>query len=435
MKVLVVGGGGREHALAWKLAQSAQVETVYAAPGNPGIASLAKGQCLPIAAGDSAALVAAAKEHAVRLVVVGPEDPLAAGLVDALEAAGIRAFGPSAAAARLEGSKRFAKAFMAEHGIPTAGYAAFSDAASARDYVRVQGAPIVIKADGLAAGKGVTVCATVAEAEAAIDRVLVDGAFGAAGRELVVEAYLEGEEASVFALCDGERAVPLVASQDHKPVFDDDRGPNTGGMGAVAPAPLVTPALMAEVQRRILDPVVAGMAQAGTPYRGLLYAGLMLGADGPQVVEFNVRFGDPETQVVLPLLEDDLLPLLLGCAEGHLPARAPTTASGACVTVVMASGGYPGNYEKGLAIRGIEQAERREGVRVFHAGTAEEDGQLVTGGGRVLCVTAQSSSLQRAQAQAYHGVGDIAFEGAHYRTDIGRRAIERMREAIPGAGS
>lgn len=423
MNVLIVGGGGREHVLAWKIAQSPLVNEVFCAPGNPGIGQVAT--CVDIAVSDHDGLVDFAKAQGIGLTVVGPEAPLVAGLVDRLEQAGLQAFGPRAGAAQLEGSKRFAKDFMARHAIPTAAYREFDDPGEAAAYVRAHGTPIVIKADGLAAGKGVTVAHTIDDAEAAIRASMVEGVFGAAGSRVVVEEFLEGEEASILALTDGHTIVPLLPSQDHKPALDGDRGPNTGGMGAYAPAPLVTEALSREIMDRILQPCVEGMAGDGVPYRGVLYAGLMIGPSGPKVVEFNCRFGDPEVQVVLPLLESDLVPHLLACCEARLGDSALKWSTGGCVTVVMASGGYPGSYETGKAISGIAEAESEHGALVFHAGTKRAGGGLVTGGGRVLNVTARGAGIADAIENAYAAVRAIHFDGAHYRTDIGRKALAR----------
>ena len=425
MNVLVIGGGGREHALVWKLAQSPLVQAMYCAPGNPGISRLA--ECVNLNARDFEGLARFARQKDVDLTVVGPEDPLTAGIGDHFSAAGLRLFGPSASAARLEGSKSFAKSFMKRHGVPTADYAEFDDAGAAVAYVREKSAPIVVKADGLAAGKGVTVARDVAEAEAAIREAMVDRAFGEAGSRVVIEEFMEGEEASVLAFCDGKTFAPMAPSQDHKPVFDGDTGPNTGGMGAYAPAPVATAEVMEEVARTVLRPIVEGMAAEGAPYTGVLYAGLMIGPKGraraARVVEINCRFGDPETQVVLPLMKTDIVPAMLACCEGTLSHAKIEWSAGACVSVVMASGGYPKEYEKGKVIRGIREAEEEEDVIVFHAGTAERDGQLVTNGGRVLNVTATGPDVASAIEKAYRGVGRISFEGAHFRTDIGKKAI------------
>jgi phosphoribosylamine--glycine ligase len=426
MKILIIGSGGREHALAWKIAQSPLVAKVYGAPGNPGIASLSKGACVPIGVDDFSGIKAFVEEKDIDLTVVGPEDPLAKGLVDYLEQGGDRAFGPSAGAAQLEGSKAFAKAFMERHHIPTAAWAEFDDAADAAAYVRAKGAPIVIKADGLAAGKGVTVAMDMDTALRAIDDAMVRHAFGSAGARVVVEEFMTGEEASILAFCDGTTVIPMASSQDHKAVFDGDQGPNTGGMGAYSPAPVVTAALERRILEEVLQPAVRGMAAEGNPYRGILYAGLMINAEGPKVVEFNVRFGDPETQVVLPRMKTDLVPVLIACCEGRLHEERIEYHNAPCVTVVMASGGYPGAYEKGKAISGIDAAEEEAGVSVFQAGTKLEDGVLRSNGGRVLNVTATEATLPEAIAKAYRAVGKIAFDGAHHRTDIGGKALRRM---------
>ena len=385
-------------------------------------------QCVDIDVMDADALVAFAKERSVGLVVVGPEAPLAAGLVDRLTAEGLRAFGPSGAAAQLEASKLFAKRLMEKYNIPTAEYAEFTDADAAAAYVKERGAPIVVKADGLAAGKGVTVAQDVQTALDAIQDTMVDKVFGGAGDRVVIEECLVGEEASIFALTDGRNLLPLVSSQDHKPAYDGDTGPNTGGMGAYSPAPVVTPALFEEIERTVLRPCIEGMAQEGVPYSGVLYAGLMITDNGPKVVEFNCRFGDPETQVVLPPMSCDLLPLLDACCDGTLDAVLDTLAWGscACVTVVMASGGYPGSYAKGKTITGIEEAETLEGLTVFHAGTKRVGDDTVTNGGRVLNVTAAAVDIPTAIDKAYEGVKCIHFEGAEYRTDIGRKALARL---------
>ncbi len=425
MKVLVVGSGGREHALCWKIAQSPLVSRVYCAPGNPGISRLGKGETVPIAPRDFEGLAAFIEEKDIGLTVVGPEDPLVAGLADCLAERGETVFGPSAAAARLEGSKAFAKNFMARHGIPTATAEVFDNADDARRYVSAHGAPVVIKADGLAAGKGVTVARTLEDALGAVSLIMEQRVFGDAGAKVVVEDFLEGEEASILALCDGERVVPLPSSQDHKPVFDGDKGPNTGGMGAYSPAPVVTPALEREILDTILRPVVEGMAAEGSPYRGVLYAGLMITKEGPRVVEFNVRFGDPETQAVLPRLDCDIVPALIACAEGLLDTVTLSCAPRPCVTVVMASGGYPGAYEKGKRITGIDEAQSDPDVIVFHAGTASQSGALVTSGGRVLNVTAMADTLEQAVQKAYAAAARIHFEGAHYRRHIAARALNR----------
>lgn len=424
MNVLVVGGGGREHALVWKIAQSPLVERVYCAPGNPGIATLAT--CVDIGVNDFDRLIPFVKEHDIALTVVGPEVPLTRGIADRFAEEGLKVFGPSAGAAQLEGSKAFAKDLMRRYNIPTAAYAEFDDADAAIAYVEEQGAPIVVKADGLAAGKGVTVARTIDEAVGAIREAMTDRVFGDAGAKVVIEECLVGEEASILAFSDGATVVPMVASQDHKPVDDGDRGPNTGGMGAYSPAPVVSAALLEEVERTVLRPCIEGMDRDGHPYKGILYAGLMISENGPKVVEFNVRFGDPETQVVLPRMTSDLVPVFLACCDGTLADAAVEWDDGACVTVVMASGGYPKTYEKGKTITGIEAAEREEGVTVFHAGTKLADGQLVTNGGRVLNVTASGPDVASTIAKAYRAVEQIAFDKAHHRTDIGQKALARL---------
>jgi phosphoribosylamine---glycine ligase len=423
MNVLLVGSGGREHALAWKIAQSPLVEHVWAAPGNPGIARHAR--CLDLAVDDAEGLAGFAIGHGVDLVVVGPEQPLVAGLADPLRARGLAVFGPGARAAAIEGSKAYAKRLMAKHGIPTARFAAFDDPVRARRYCRELGAPCVVKTDGLAAGKGAIVCATLEEADAAIAQCMERREFGAAGDRVVVEEFMRGEEASFFVLAGAGGIRPLTAVQDHKTVFDGDRGPNTGGMGAFAPVPAVDAATQARVMQEIVEPTLAGLAADGAPYVGVLYVGLMLTAEGPRVVEFNCRFGDPECQVLMMLMEDDLVPLLLAVARGErLPAAAVQAGRRAAVCVAIASAGYPGRYETGREITGIEAAESRAGVQVFQAGTARREGRLVTAGGRVLGVTAVADDLGAAISAAYAGVGHIRFEGMHYRTDIGRKTLE-----------
>jgi phosphoribosylamine--glycine ligase len=421
VRILVVGGGGREHALAWKLARSPEVSRVVAAPGNPGIARHAT--CVAVAADDLDGLLGLVEREAIDLTVVGPEAPLVAGLADRLADKGRAVFGPSAAAARLEGSKAFAKALMARHGIPTARFETFQDPAAARRYCRTLGAPVVVKADGLAAGKGAIVCASLAEADDALERCLVRREFGEAGATVVVEEFLRGAEASFFALVSGTAAVPLGAAQDHKTVFDGDRGPNTGGMGAFTPVAAVDPALAARIMETIVGPTVAALARGGAPYRGVLFVGLMLTADGPRVLEFNCRFGDPECQALAAQAEDDWAPRLRAVARGEaLAAPPPARHPRAAVSVTLASGGYPGRYATGVPITGEDEAGRVEGVQVFHAGTALRDGRLVTAGGRVLSVTAAAPDLPRAIERAYEAAGRVRFEGMHYRKDIGRRA-------------
>ena len=376
---------------------------------------------------DNEAMVRFAREKQVGLVVVGPEVPLTHGVVDAMNAAGIKAFGPTKLAAEIEGSKAFCKNLMKKYGIPTAKYEIFTEAEAAKRYIRQEGAPIVIKADGLAAGKGVIVAATEAEALAAIDEIMCDKAFGSAGSRVVIEECLVGEEASLLTFTDGQTIVPMISSQDHKRAYDGDRGPNTGGMGTYAPAPVATPEIVARAQREILDPVIAAMRAEGRTYKGCLYAGLMITKDGPKVIEFNARFGDPETQVVLPLLESDLVDIMLACADGTLQDLDIRWSSGAAVCVVMAAGGYPKSYHKGDAITGLEAAAQA-GTVVFHAGTSQKDGQIVTNGGRVLGVTAKAGSIREAVELAYQGVEKIHFAGAEYRKDIAHRALERLNK-------
>jgi phosphoribosylamine--glycine ligase len=422
MNVLILGGGGREHALAAALAKSPSLSRLFVAPGNPGCAAVAENVALPI--DDHAAIVDFCRAREIGLVVVGPEAPLVAGVADDLAAAAILCFGPSKAAARLEGSKGFAKDFCREFAIPTGDYRRFADAASALAYVRARGAPIVVKADGLAAGKGVVVAMTVEEAEQAIQSMFA-GAFGGAGAEVVVEDFLDGEELSFFALCDGTRAVPFAGAQDHKRVGDGDVGPNTGGMGAYSPPPLLTPALSERVMREIVAPTVAGMAKRGAPFRGVLFVGLMVGADGPKLIEFNVRFGDPEIEAILARLDDDLLEFLLGCARGAAPDRAPRFSKQAALTVIVAARGYPGVPEKGTPIRGLEAAARTPGVSILHAGTRRAGGELVADGGRVLAVTALGRDVAEAQARAYAAVDRIDWPGGFCRRDIGWRAVAK----------
>jgi phosphoribosylamine--glycine ligase len=422
--VLLVGSGGREHALAWKLAQSPRIGTLYAAPGNPGIARVA--ECVPVGADDTAGLAALADRERIDLTVVGPEAPLAAGLADALAARGRPVFGPSRAAAALESSKAFAKELFARHGVPTARFGVFDDPAAARAFVGELGGRAVVKADGLAAGKGAVVCRDPAAAARAIGDMLERRVFGDAGARVVVEELLEGEEVSVFALTDGHAVCPLASAQDHKAVFDGDRGPNTGGMGAYSPAPALDPALARQVVETVLAPTIRAMAAEGRPYRGVLFAGLMLTPRGVRVLEYNVRFGDPECQVLMLRLADDLLPLCQAVAAGHgLPASVAWRPD-AAACVVLAADGYPGPYATGLPIEGIERAEAHPGVTVFHAGTARRDGRLVTAGGRVLGVTALGADIPSAVAAAYAAVAEIRFDGVHYRRDIGHRALRRL---------
>ncbi len=422
MKILIVGSGGREHALAWRLAQDDPRPELFIAPGNAGTAAV--GTNLMIGAEDVPALVAWAVEQEPDLVVVGPEAPLCAGLADRLQAAEIEVFGPSQAAARLEGSKQFAKEVMQAAGVPTAAAAFFTAPEPAKAWIRAHGAPVVVKADGLAAGKGVFVCATVAEAEDAVEESLVRGAFGAAGRVVLVEECLAGEEASILALVDGERVVPLASSQDHKRALDADQGPNTGGMGAYSPAPVVTDALWPVIRTQVFDRTLAELRRRGITYRGLLYAGIMITQDGPKVLEFNCRFGDPETQAILPRWHGNFGETLRACARGCLDPAMIRWSDEPCVCIVMTAGGYPGTYRKGDVITGLDAAARLPGVTVLHAGTRlDGQGRVVTSGGRVLGVTAMGTDLRMAVDRAYAGVRAIHFEGAHYRTDIARRAL------------
>ena len=425
MNILVIGSGGREHALVWAIAASPLVDRLVCAPGNGGIADQA--DCVDLDVADHAGVIAFCRDQAIDLVVVGPEAPLVTGLVDALTAAGIKAFGPTAAAARLEGSKGFTKDLCAKYAIPTAAYARFGEAAPAKAYVRAQGAPIVIKADGLAAGKGVIIAETVTQAEAAIDDMFA-GAFGAAGAEVVVEEFMTGEEASFFALVDGDTALPLATAQDHKRVGDGDTGPNTGGMGAYSPAPVMTQALCARAMDEIILPTVRGMAAEGAPYTGVLYAGLMITAEGPKLVEYNVRFGDPECQVLMMRLKSDLVPALMAAVDGQLAHLDLRWREAAALTVVMAATGYPGAYHKGSAIAGLAAAGADDDVVIFHAGTKRDDGRIVANGGRVLNVTALGATVGEARRRAYAAVDAIDWPDGFCRRDIGWRAIERERE-------
>ena len=421
MRVLVVGSGGREHALCWAIAASPLCDALFCAPGNPGIA--AEAQCVAIAASDSDGLLDFCRQERIDFVVVGPEAPLVAGLVDRLEAAGIAAFGPSAAAAALEGSKGFTKDLCARHGIPTAAYRRFRDAAAAKAYIEARRAPIVIKADGLAAGKGVSVAMTLDEARAAVDAALGEGRFGAAGAEVVIEDFLAGEEVSVFALVDGVHCLPLASAQDHKRVGDGDTGPNTGGMGAYSPAPCLTPALEEAVMARIIRPTVRAMAAEGRPYKGVLYAGLMLTASGPQLIEYNVRFGDPECQVLMPRLKSDLLPALVAARDGVLKSFDLRWRDEAALCVVLAAKGYPEAPVRGSEIRGLAAAAADPDVAIFHAGTRRDGDRLLADGGRVLDVVALGPSIAAAQARAYAAVERIDWPEGFCRRDIGWRAV------------
>lgn len=425
MRILLIGGGGREHALAWKLAQSTKVEKIFAAPGNPGIGLLNKCECIALDTDNLEGVADYAEEQSIDLTVVGPEAPLVAGLADVFKRRGLPVFGPSKAAAQLEGSKAFSKELMAKYDIPTAFFKVCEDIETAKAYVEEKGAPIVVKADGLAAGKGVVVAMTKEEALEAIDEMMADHRFGNAGARLVLEEYMEGEEASLLAFTDGKTVVPMIAAQDHKRIFDGDEGPNTGGMGTYAPAPVMTDVLRLKATEKVLKPVVAAMAAEGMPYSGCLYAGLMIKGDTVKVVEFNCRFGDPETQVVLPLLDGDLAEIMLGCATGTLDQVEVAWSDKAAVCVVMASGGYPGDYEKGKEITGLADADALNNVVVFHAGTKEADGKIVTSGGRVLGVTAVGSNIKGAHDLAYEAVEKIHFDKAFCRKDIAWRALKR----------
>lgn len=420
--ILIVGSGGREHALAWALARSPEAGQIFVAPGNAGTATLPRVQNIALRADDLAGLRDFALAQKVDITVVGPEAPLAAGIVDLFQTAGLRCFGPTQAAAQIEASKAFAKSVMMEAGVPTARHATFTDFAAARDYVHRQGGRVVVKASGLAAGKGVTVCSSVGEAEDALRTALVEQAFGEAGETVVIEERLEGPELSLLGFSDGRTVVPMLTARDHKAAYDGDRGPNTGGMGAFAPVPG-----MEEIERLAdltLRPIIAALARRGTPYVGVLYAGLMLTRDGPRVLEYNCRLGDPEAQVILPLLETDLLALLNACLSGTLDGVRLDWREGAAATVVLASGGYPGAYRTGFPIRGLEAAGALPGVLVFHAGTKRLADGVVTAGGRVLNVTAYGPTLSDALTRAYEGVRCIAFEGMHYRRDIGHSVVE-----------
>ena len=423
MKVLVVGSGGREHALCWKLKSSPLLTKLWCAPGNAGIADSA--ECVAIGAERVDELLAFAQDNAVDLVVVGPEAPLVQGLADKCRAAGIKVFGPSAAAAELEGSKGFMKDVVAKAGIPTAWYGRFTDMEAAKSFVREKGAPIVVKTDGLAAGKGVVVAMSLDEALAAIDMMMGERVFGDAGNELVIEEFLDGEECSFFALCDGKTALPLVAAQDHKRVGDGDTGPNTGGMGAYSPTPVVTDAIQVEIMERSILPLVRTMAEMGKPYTGVLFAGIMVTKDGPKLLEYNVRFGDPVCQVLMARLESDLLPVLAAGAEGRLSGIELKWSDDVALVVVMAAKGYPGSYEKNTIIGGLNKAAQVEGVTVLHAGTALKDGHVVATGGRVLGITARGSSVAEARQRAYKAVDALDWPGGFCRRDIAWRALAR----------
>ncbi len=424
MKVLVVGSGGREHALCWAIAKSPKCKKLYCAPGNGGIAGVA--ECVDIAADDLDGIIAFAEVEGIGFVVVGPEGPLCLGLADRLRDAGIKTFGPSAAAAMIEGSKGMMKDLCAKYDIPTAEYARFDECDAAKEYIRVKGAPIVVKADGLAAGKGVIMCRNENEAYAAIDHMMIEGAFGDSGAEVVIEEFMQGEEASFFALVDGKNALALVGAQDHKAVHDGDEGPNTGGMGAYTPAPVLDAALTNEVMSRIVEPTIRGLAAEGTPFQGVLYAGLMITEAGPKLIEYNCRFGDPECQPMMMRLKSDALELLLASADGRLDKIKPVWHDDAALSVVMAARGYPGAYAKGSEIKGLEAAGALDGVVVFHAGTRlEDDGRITAQGGRVLNVTAMAPTIKEAQKKAYAALDKIDWPEGFCRRDIGWRAIKR----------
>ncbi len=429
MKVLVIGGGGREHALVWKIAQSPSVRKIFCAPGNAGIAQLA--ECLAFSSENVGSLAAWADREKIDLTVVGPEAPLTLGIVDAFEARGLSVFGPGRSAAEIEGSKVFAKELMAKYGIPSAEFKTFSEPAEAVRYLRGKKPPFVVKADGLAAGKGVILCATLDEALAAVDLIMMKKAFGAAGDRVIIEELLEGEEASFLAFTDGKTMVPLPPSQDHKAIFDGDQGPNTGGMGAYSPAPVVTEKVHRQVMEEIMIPTVRGMEREGRTYRGVLYAGLMIRDEKAKVLEFNARFGDPETQPLLMRMKSDLVPVLEGTVTGQLSNLKVEWEDRSTVCVVMASSGYPGSYEKGKVISGLENAAQVSETYVFHAGTALKDGKVVTSGGRVLGVTALGRGIQEAIDRAYEAAKKISWEGAYFRKDIGQKALKRKTGKDP----
>lgn len=426
MKVLVIGSGGREHALVWKISQSPKVSKVYCAPGNAGISEQA--ELVSIKANDLSGLLEFALKERIDLTVVGPEEPLTRGIVDLFESRGLRIFGPTKKAAEIEGSKVFAKEMMRKYRIPTASHVVFEDRDQAMKYLRQKGAPIVVKADGLAAGKGVTVCRTTEEAIYSLDRIMVERVFGEAGQRVVIEECLEGEEASFIAFTDGEAVLPLASSQDHKSVFDGDQGPNTGGMGAYSPAPVVIEEIHERIINEILRPLIYGMREEGRTYRGVIYAGLMIERGQPKVLEFNARFGDPETQPVLMRMKGDIVPIMEACIDGNLSQLRIEWDHRASVCVVMASKGYPGDYEKGKRIEGLEEVSKMKDIFVFHAGTARMNRQIVTNGGRVLGVTGLGESIPKAIEWTYQAVQKISWEGVHYRKDIGRKALIHIVE-------
>jgi len=421
MKVLLVGSGGREHALAWKLSQSPLVDRLFIAPGNPGTAM--HGGNVAIPAEDIEGLKAFALREKIDFTVIGPELPLTLGITDAFNAAGLKVFGPTRAAAELEGSKAFSKELMVRYKVPTAFYKRFDESGPAKSYIETHKPPFVVKADGLAAGKGVIICQTAQEAVEAVDLIMTEKAFGSAGKRIIIEEFLTGEEASFLAITDGTTVEPLAPAQDHKAIFDNDMGPNTGGMGAYSPAPVVTPALQKKIMETVMVPVVNAMKADGRPYKGVLYAGLMMTKNGPRVLEFNCRFGDPETQPILMRMESDIVPILVAASEGTLHEVKIKWKQEAAVCVVMAANGYPGNYLKGSEIHGLEEAAKLNDTMVFHAGTAVKDGKVVTAGGRVLGVTALGPTIKDAIENAYRAVGKISWEGAQYRRDIGKKAL------------
>ena len=422
MKILVIGSGGREHALVWKLAQSKLAEKIFCAPGNGGIAQIA--ECIDIKADDIEGILDFVKKEKIDFTVVGPEVPLALGIVDEFRNRKLKIFGPEKRAARLEASKIFAKELMAKYNVPTAAFKIFSDAKEAYDYIDEYGAPCVIKADGLAQGKGVIVAKDAPEAKAAVKSILEEKAFGDAGKRLIIEDCLQGVEASILVFTDGKTVVPLASSQDHKRIFDGDHGPNTGGMGAYSPAPVVTPKLFQEIIEKVIQRIIAGLAKEGIVYQGVLYAGIMITESGPKTLEFNVRFGDPETQAILPRLKSDLVEVMLAVSEGNLSRiKALDWENRACVCVVCASGGYPGDYAKGKEISGLAEAAKMKDIVVFHAGTKKEGEKILTSGGRVLGITGLGSTIKEAINNTYQAVEKIKFEGMHYRRDIGKRAI------------
>jgi phosphoribosylamine---glycine ligase len=424
MNILLLGSGGREHALAWKIAASPLVTKLWCAPGNAGIAREA--ECVALDITDHAAVIGFCRTNAVDFVVVGPDAPIAAGIVDDLDAAGFKAFGPTKAAGRLESSKNFTKALCHANSIPTAAYRHFTDAEAAKAYIRTQGAPIVVKADGLAAGKGVVVAMTLDEALAAVD-LMFSGSFGAAGAEVVVEDFLRGEEASFFALCDGEHALPLATAQDHKRAFDGDQGPNTGGMGAYSPALVMTDAVCTRVMDEMIMPTLRALKAIGAPYKGVLYAGVMVTDQGPKLVEYNARFGDPECQVLMLRMMSDVVPALIACADGQLKNFSLRWFDDAALTVIMATRGYPGDYSKGSVIEGLDEAAKVEGVEIFHAGTMAKDGKILANGGRVLNICAVGKTVAEAQRRAYEAVDRIHWPEGFYRRDIGWQAVKREK--------